>query len=97
MIFQLIQTFFGLTPSYKAILLDEIHTLCYFGNGGFTHSDVYDMPIRYRHYHLKKISEYVEKQNAAINKNNGQSEMVSSPPSKVPIPDFATKVRAPKK
>jgi len=55
------------------------------------------MPIRYRHYHLKKISEYVEKQNAAINKNNGQSEMVSSPPSKVPIPDFATKVRAPKK
>ena len=55
------------------------------------------MPIRYRHYHLKKISEYVEKQNEAINKKNGQSEMVSAPPSKVPIPDFATKVRAPKK
>ncbi len=95
MTFQLILTFFGLTPSYKAILLDEIHTLCYFGNGGFTHSDVYDMPIRYRHYHLKKISEYVEKQNEAVNKKNGQSEVIS--PSKVQIPDFATKVRAPKK
>ena len=87
--------FFGLTPSYKNILLEEIHSLCYFGQGGFTHNDVYNMPIRYRHYHIKKIIEHVEKQNEEINKQNNTLE---NKPSKDPIiPDFATTVRAPKK
>lgn len=90
-------TFFGLTPEYKVILLDEIHTLCYFGQGGFTHDEVYNMPIRYRHYHLKKISEYIEKQNEAINKQNGVMEASNKPSEKIQVPDFITKVKAPKK
>jgi hypothetical protein len=95
--YQLVLTFFGLTPTYKNSLLEEIHTLCYFGNGGFTHDDVYNMPIRYRHYHLKKISEYIEMQNNAKNSSTNTLENSSKPREKIPIPDFATKVRAPKK
>lgn len=90
-------TFFGLTPAYKNIILDEIHTLCYFGQGGFTHDEVYNMPIRYRHYHLKKISEYIEKQNEAIDKRNGVMEASTKPSEKVQLPDFVTKAKAPKK
>lgn len=90
-------TFFGLTPAYKNVILDEIHTLCYFGQGGFTHDEVYNMPIRYRHYHLKKISEYIEKQNEAMNKRNGVMEASTKPTEKVQLPDFVTKVKAPKK
>lgn len=90
-------TFFGLTPAYKNVILDEIHTLCYFGQGGFTHDEVYNMPIRYRHYHLKKISEYIDKQNEAMNKRNGVMEASTKPSEKVQLPDFVTKVNKKKK
>lgn len=61
------------------------------------------MPLRYRRYYLQKLSETHEKQNEEINKKFGGNELTSSQPSKnsnlppLPIPDFATKVRAPKK
>jgi len=71
--------------------------LCYFGQGGFTHDDVYDMPIRYRHYHLKKIAEYINKQNEIANSKNKTLENSKQLKERPPIPDFATQVRAPKK
>lgn len=55
------------------------------------------MPIRYRHYHIKMINEYIEKQNEAVNNNNKSLENSTKPREKIPIPDFATKVKAPKK
>ena len=97
MTYQLVLTFFGLTPAYKNILLEEIHTLCYFGNGGFTHDDVYNMPIRYRHYHLKKINEYMEMQEEARNPKNPTPSNNKEKREPLPIPDFATKIKAPKK
>lgn len=55
------------------------------------------MPIRYRHYHLKKIAENVEKQAESMNKSYGNedsSKKLLGPPLK---PDFTSKVKAPKK
>jgi hypothetical protein len=97
LIYQLVLTFFGLTPAYKIALLEEIHTLCYFGQGGFSHDDVYNMPVRYRHYHLKKISEYIDKQNELTETNNQMVNNTKQQKTRPPIPDFATQVRAPKK
>lgn len=71
--------------------------MCYFGQGGFTHDDVYNMPIRYRHYHLKKIAEYIDKQNEITNAKNQTLENSSSQKGKIQVPDFATKMKAPKK
>jgi hypothetical protein len=70
--------------------------LCYYGQGGFTHNEVYSMPIRYRHYHLKKIAESIEKQAEAINgpDNKTTNNKPLGPPLK---PDFSTKIKAPKK
>lgn len=96
MIYQLVLAFFGLTPIYKNNLLEEIHTLCYHGNGGFTHDEVYNMSIRYRHYHIKKINEFIEKQAESINGKSENSETTTLP-DQIQVPDFATKVRAPKK
>ena len=33
------------------------------GGGGFTHSEVYNMPVWLRIFHIKKLSEYNQKQN----------------------------------
>ena len=50
-------TFFGLTPEYKVILHREVFGLCYNGNGGFTHSEVYNMPIHLRHFYIKQLTD----------------------------------------
>ena len=54
------------------------------------------MPIRYRHYHLKKIADFIETQNKSMSGNKEMTEDTTLP-SKVQPPDFITKVRAPKK
>jgi hypothetical protein len=96
-------TFFGLTPEYKKIILEEIFTLCYHSNGGFTHDEIYNMPLRYRRFYIQKLIETHEKQNEEIEKKFGKGDLVSDNPSKSgklappPIPDFAFKARAPKK
>ena len=40
----------------------------YHGGGGFLHSEVYNMPIWMRRYHIQKINEYNKKQNEEIEK-----------------------------
>lgn len=57
-------TFFGLRPDHRPIIHSEIFDLIFFGNGGFTFSDVYEMPIFLRKFYLKKLSVTLEKQQA---------------------------------
>jgi len=75
----LVLTFFGLTPSYRNQIFTQIHDLVYHGGGGFIHSEIYNMPIWMRRYHIQKINEYnkeqKEKQEEAKRSNS------SSPPS----------------
>ena len=56
--YPLVLTFFGLTPSYRNQVFTQIHDLVYHGGGGFLHSEVYNMPIWMRRYHIQKINEY---------------------------------------
>ena len=81
----------------------EVHDLVYHGNGGFTYHDVYNMPVQYRKYHIKKINDYIEKQNEEI--ENTRSKTSSKPSSLnqqvsrpgIPQADFTSKTKAPKK
>jgi len=68
-------TFFGLTPEYRSLLFTQIHDLVYHGGGGFIHSEVYNMPIWMRQYHIKKINEYLVKQQEEVKKQKGQSNV----------------------
>jgi hypothetical protein len=47
----------------------------YHGGGGFIHSEVYNMPIWMRRYHIQKINEYNEKKQEQVDKQNGQSNI----------------------
>ena len=60
--------FFGLTPQYRKNIFDQIHDLVYHGGGGFIHSEVYNMPIWLRKFHIHKVSEWNKKQNEEIKK-----------------------------
>lgn len=58
---------FGLPPEYKLTLHEEIFTLCYYTNGGFTHSEAYNLPIYLRRFYIHKLIEY-KKQEAEKHK-----------------------------
>ena len=68
-------TFFGLTSSYRQLLYTEIHDLVFHGGGGFIHSEVYNMPVWLRRYHIDRINEYNKKQQEEIEKAQGRSNI----------------------
>ena len=72
--------FFGLTSTYRHALFTQIHKLVYHGGGGFIHSEVYDMPIWLRHFHLNKIIEFNQKQKEEYEKATNKNK--SSPNNK---------------
>ena len=74
--------FFGLTPEYRGIIFREIHDLVYHGGGGFIHSEVYNMPVWLRQFHIKKINEYNRKQEEELKKQktlNNPNKKVTGP------------------
>ena len=71
----MVLTFFGLTPQYRKNIFDQIHDLVYHGGGGFIYSEVYNMPIWLRKFHIHKVSEWNKKRNEEMKKAQGQSDM----------------------
>jgi len=74
--------------------MEEVHDLTYHGKGGFIYSEVWQMPIMTRRYHIRKINEFLEKK-AEAEKNAVSSNKVD-PRSQVfrpNIPDFTSKVK----
>ena len=74
--------FFGLTPKDKTNLYDQLFQLMYYG-AGFTHSDIYEMPIYLRNYYYQKLVDTRKKENEetkkAQNKNNSTSRPAINP------------------
>jgi hypothetical protein len=60
---RLVLTFFGLPPTYRPVVHQEVFSLIYFGKGGFTWQDVMKMPIWLRKFYIKQIEQVVEEQN----------------------------------
>jgi hypothetical protein len=57
-------------PEYRAIFFTECFELVYFGNGGFSWSDVWEMPIIHRRFNHKKIQEHLKRIEEMKNQNN---------------------------
>lgn len=58
--------FFGLTPEYRLKLFSQLHEIVFYGRGGYTWWDVYELPIATRRFIYNKILEFYE--------NNKQEE-----------------------
>ena len=69
--------FFGLKPKDKKTLHEQIFQIIYYGQG-FTHSDVYDMPIYLRNFYYRELIDTRKKENEEIRKANQKSK-VSKP------------------
>lgn len=66
--------FFGLSLNYRKLLHSQIFDLIYHGNGGFTFSDVYNMPLWARKFYISKIVEFKENEKQAYDKQVKKSK-----------------------
>ena len=68
--------------------MTEVFELVYHGGGGFSWSEVWNMPVPHRKFNLKKINAYLEQVEEL--KNEQQNKVTEkTDPGKIKIPDFA--------
>ena len=68
-----LHNFFGLQPKHKKQVYEEIFQLVYYGKGGFTFDEVYNLPIYLRKFYLKRLEKQYQDENKEIDK--AQKEM----------------------
>ena len=76
--FPLQHHFFGLSQQYRKQFFTQIHDLVFHGNGGFIHSEVYNMPIWLRKFHIHAINSFNKKQEEEYKKARGESNIGDS-------------------
>jgi len=55
-------TFFGLTPEDRKNLFSQIHEIVFNGKGGYSWTEVYNMPIWLRRFTFEKMKVYYEEE-----------------------------------
>ena len=66
--------FFGLTPEYKQSVHSAIFMLLYKAPG-FTHTELYNMPVHLRSFYIKQYKEWKEAENeTAQNADQAQDQ-----------------------
>ena len=58
-------TFFGQPPSNRAAIHEEIFNIAYYGNG-FTHNELYNMPLPLRRFYGQKLVDAKKKESEII-------------------------------
>lgn len=76
--------FFGLNVEYRQHMMDEIFLITYYGKGGFSRDDVFNMPVYERRWVMQRIQEEVEKKNKADRQaaSKARSDAKSKAPSR---------------
>ena len=65
-------TFFGLPSDYRKTLHQEIFTLIYYGQG-FTHDDIYTMPVYLRRFYSNALLDEKTRESDAIKESKKDS------------------------
>jgi hypothetical protein len=58
--------------------MQEVHDLAYHGQGGFPISDVWDLPVPYRRYHIRAIANYNKEKQEEIDDLKGKKPLGKS-------------------
>jgi len=77
--------------------MEEVHDLAFHGQGGFPISDVWDIPVPYRKYHIKMIIKYREQQQEQIDEAKGKIPMDKKKVHQPPVskkPTYTTNIKS---
>ena len=61
-------TFFGQPASNRPAIHEEVFSLSYYGKGGFSHQEVYNMPIPLRRFYIQQIVKAVDEEKKSMDK-----------------------------
>lgn len=56
------------------VVYNEVHDLTYHGGGGFTYSEVYNMPIYLRRYSISRVNKFLEEKKKAQEEAQASAE-----------------------
>ena len=76
--------------------MEEVHSLAYHGQGGFPISDVWDLPVPLRRYHIRMINKYIEERNEEMEEARGSKNNTKSldKPNLPPKPTYTSNVKS---
>jgi len=85
--FLLISAFFGLTLEHRKFIFDQIHQIVFNGQGGYSFTEVYELPIHLRKYIFHQMKEHYDK----LNKQNESPEDLAKKikGGQIEVPDYA--------
>ena len=83
-------TFFGLGSDYRPVLHKQIFQLCYNSKGGFTFTDVYELPVYLRIYYFRLLDEQLKAEAEEMEKDKNSGGKSTGPPK---VPSFARNAR----
>lgn len=66
-------TFFGLTFDYNQRVYEQIFDIVFYGQGGFTYNDVYNMPVNLRAFYYTKLYDIVKQREEEAKANQNSS------------------------
>lgn len=74
--------FYGLTlnPEDKVRIHEEIFNLVYHSNGGFSHDEIYTMPVFLRYFNLKMLLNQKQKEKEASENKTEVNSPIKGPP-----------------
>ena len=78
--------FFGLTSEHRKHIFDQIHQIVFHGKGGYSFTEVYELPIHLRKYIFHQIKEHYEHQNKQDSPEDLASKIKGGT---VQVPDYA--------
>ena len=87
-LYQLLSAFFGLSLEHRKALFDQIHQIVFNGQGGYSFTEVYEMPIWLRKYTFSQLKEHYESQNKKDDVDYTDSDVLTKP-GKIKYPDWA--------
>ena len=70
--------FFGLKPENRQYIFKEVFELSYHGQGGFPHSEVYNMPTWMRRAYIKYINDFHKAQQKAMDEQQLKNKDASA-------------------
>ena len=90
-IFNLILTFFGLSPETRGNIFRQIHEIVFHGQGGYSWEVVYNMPVCLRRFTFNTLQEHYDK----LNMENSDELKPVQNSSKISPPDIVQKAMTP--
>jgi hypothetical protein len=74
---QLDWTFFGLTSTYKLATEGHIHDLAFHSKGAFSYTEIRNMPVFIRTFHIDRLNKFFKKQKEEHDKAMRKSRIKS--------------------